>query len=42
MTSKDSTLEFDPIYETTKCWLNGIQEMFPDYKVNIDESLNRL
>jgi len=40
ITSKDSTLDFDPIYETTESWLNIIQEMFPDYKLNIDESLN--
>lgn len=38
--SKDSTLDFDPIYETTRSWFNKIQEMFPDYKLSIDESLN--
>ena len=42
ITSKDSTLEYDPIYETTKSWLDGIQEMFPDYKVNIDASPNEI
>lgn len=40
ITAKDSTLDFDTTYETTKSWLNRIQEMFPDYKLNIDESLN--
>jgi predicted deacylase len=40
ITSKDSTVETDPVYETTKSWLNRINEMFPDYKLNVDESLN--
>ena len=40
ITSRDSTLSINPIYETTKSWLNRIQEMFPDYKLNVDESLN--
>ena len=40
ITSKDSTLDFDPIYETTKSWFNKIQEIFPDYKLNIHESFN--
>lgn len=40
ITSKDTTLEHDPIYETTKNWLDGIQEMLPNYKINIDASPN--
>ena len=40
ITSKDSTLDFDINYETTQSWFNKIQEMFPNYKLNIDESLN--
>jgi len=40
ITSKDSMLDFDPIYETTQNWFNKIHEIFPDYKLNIDESLN--
>ena len=40
ITAKDSSLDFDPTYETTKSWLNRTQEIFPDYKLNVDESLN--
>lgn len=40
ITSEDSTVDVDPIFKTTKAWLERIQQLNPDYVVNVDESLN--
>jgi len=40
ITSADSTLEIDTVYQLTKEWLNKIAASNLDYKMNIDESLN--
>ena len=38
--SKDSTLPEDKRYEFISSWFDGIHKIVPDYKINIDASLN--